>query len=127
MALIIVVEDVPAVRISLQVALEGAGHMVRAAAGTEAGLALLRAGGADLVVTDIWMPGRTGADMIAEGRQLAPQTRFLAVTGGAPNGSITPGALVRGGQSFGADRVLFKPFRRGEITAAVADLLRATA
>ncbi len=122
MATILVIEDIPSVMLSLRIVLEGTGHTVRCAAGGEDGLAALRCGGIDLVVTDIWMPDRLGSSVIAEGRRIAPGTRFLAITGGAPNGSVTPDQLAQEGADFGADRVLFKPFQRHELVAAVTEM-----
>lgn len=123
MATILIIEDVPSVMLSLRVVLEGKGHRVLDAADGDAGLQQLRRGGIDLVITDIWMPGRLGSSVIAEGRQIARGTRFLAITGGAPNGSVTPEQIRRDGADFGADRVLLKPFRREELIAAVTEML----
>lgn len=124
MARVLVIEDIPAVLFSLRMVLEGGGHTVTVAADGTRGLALLREHGFDVVVTDIWMPGKDGATLIAEGRRVAPDTSFLAITGGAPNGSVPPEQLR--GESFGADRVLFKPFERDEILAAVGELAAST-
>ena len=120
MARVLVVEDVPAVALSIRVVLEGSGHSVATAADGVQGLAALADGAFDVVVTDIWMPGKGGAAVIEEGRRLAPRTRYLAITGGAPNGRITTQQLSR--EDFGADRVLFKPFQRDELLEAVAAL-----
>ncbi|MDO9712960.1 response regulator [Paracraurococcus lichenis] len=123
MATILIVEDVPSVMLSLRVVLEGQGHQVLGAGNGDAGLQQLQRGGIDLVITDIWMPGKHGSTVIAEGRQIAPDMRFLAITGGAPNGSVTRDQLTREGTDFGADRILFKPFKREELIAAVTELL----
>lgn len=123
MATILIIEDIPPVMLSLRVVLEGRGHTLLCASNGEDGLSLLRRGGIDLVITDIWMPGTLGSTVIAEGRRMAPDTRFLAITGGAPNGSVTPDLLMRDGEDFGADRVLFKPFQRQELIAAVTELM----
>jgi len=123
MAKILVVEDIPAVMFSLRMVLQGGGHQVTTAANGVQGLALLKDSRFDLVVTDIWMPGTDGAAVIAEGRRIAPGTRFLAITGGSPNGTITAERLE--GESFGADRILFKPFERDEILGAVNELVAA--
>lgn len=127
MATILVIEDIPSVMLSLRIVLEGGGHTVLCATNGTEGLSLLRRGGIDLVITDIWMPGTLGSTVIAEGRNVAPHVGFMAITGGAPNGSITPDFLVHQGVDFGADRVLFKPFQRDELIAAVTELLPASA
>ena len=127
MATILVIEDIASVMLSLRIVLEGAGHSVRCASSGDAGLDQLRGGGIDLVVTDIWMPGLSGSAVIAEGRRIAPDTRFLAITGGAPNGAVTAQHLRHDREDFGADRVLFKPFQRDELMTAIGDLTVAAA
>lgn len=131
MARILVIEDVPSVMFSLRMVLEGQGHTVSTAGDGAEGLDRLRRDGFDVVVTDIWMPGKDGAAVIREGRAAAPGTRFLAITGGSPNSS--PGeALGTSGidhlrqKDFGADRILFKPFERQELIGAI-DALTAQA
>jgi CheY-like chemotaxis protein len=121
MASILIIEDVPAVLLSLRIVLEGKGHVVTGAANGVAGLELIQDGAFDLVISDIWMPGISGADVIRTGRARAPKTRFLAITGGDPN-SHTPREALAGGD-YGADRVLIKPFEKEDLLGAVSALL----
>jgi CheY-like chemotaxis protein len=120
-ASILVIEDVPAVLLSLRMVLESSGHRVTGAADPAEGLSLLGDGRFDVVVTDIWMPGGSGTDVIREGRRRRAATKFLAITGGDPNGRTSPEQLR--GEDFGADAVLFKPFEKQELLDAVARLL----
>jgi len=122
MALILIIEDVPAVLLSLKIVLEGLGHKIAAAKNGDQGLTLIKNGSFDLVITDIWMPGKNGTDVIREARAHAPATRFLAITGGDPNSGESRDALR--GKDFGADRVLLKPFEKEELVTAVSLLLR---
>jgi YesN/AraC family two-component response regulator len=90
-----------------------------------AGLAAIDRGNFDLVITDIWMPGTSGARIVRNGREKLPNTRFLVITGGDPS-SRTPedgGRL----ESFGADELLLKPFEKDELILAVSRLLDAAA
>lgn len=123
MASILIIEDVPAVLFSLKIVLEGLGHKVSAAKNGEQGLALIEEKVFDLVITDIWMPGIKGTEVIREGRAHAPRTRFLAITGGDPNSGESRDALR--GQDFGADQVLLKPFEKEQLISAVSHLLKA--
>jgi CheY-like chemotaxis protein len=123
MASILVVEDVPAVLVSMRIVLEGKGYTVTGASDGAAGLRMLEGASYDLVVTDIWMPGCSGRDIIRAGRARSPKTRFLAVTGGDPNVDMARETLQQ--QDFGADRVLLKPFKKEDFLSAVADLLDA--
>jgi CheY-like chemotaxis protein len=120
---ILVIEDVRAVLFSLRIILTGAGHRVTCAADGITGLDLLKKHQFDLVISDIWMPGMSGTDVIAQGRRLAPRARFLAITGGNPNSGALPQDLSS--SAFGADAVLRKPFEKDELTASVTALLAA--
>ena len=121
MAKILVIEDMPSVLMSLHKNLAGSGHEVTSATEGITGLRLIGETLFDLVVTDIWMPGLNGIDVISRGRALRPGTRFLAITGGDPEGRAPAG--ISGGKDFGADGVLFKPFLYAVLLASVASLL----
>ena len=125
MAAILVVEDVPAVLMSLKIVLEGDGHRVTSAQNGEQGLKLLGDTPFDLVITDIWMPASNGTEVIREGRARSPRTRFLAITGGDPNNSGPQDALRQ--RDFGADQVLLKPFEKQELLSAVSSILQGAA
>lgn len=123
MADILLVDDVPAVRLSLRLALERAGHAVVEAADGAAALRHLDGRRFDLVITDLWMPGLDGVRLIARLRALDARVPILVVTGGAPDapqGSAVPEALA-----LGADGVLYKPVARSELLAGVTRLLPA--
>jgi two-component system chemotaxis response regulator CheY len=123
MARILVIDDVSAVLLSLRIVLQGCGHQVTGAENGARGLALLKSEAFDLVITDIWMPGASGTDVIREGRKVSPGTRFLAITGGDPNLSGSRDAPRQ--QDFGADAVLLKPFEKEELLRAVTLLMQA--
>jgi CheY-like chemotaxis protein len=123
MASILVVEDVPAVLMSLKIILEGEGHKVTAAENGLRGIEMINKTDFDLVITDIWMPGASGTDLIRESRRRSPQTPILAITGGSPNQK----AAVQNApdaQEFGADHVLQKPFEKKDLLAIVSKLAR---
>jgi CheY-like chemotaxis protein len=105
--------------------LQGDGHQITCAENGTHGLELLRTRTFDLVVTDIWMPGANGTEVIREGRELCPGTRFLAITGGDPNTNGSRDALRP--QDFGADQVLLKPFEKAELLNAVSRVLEGAA
>jgi len=82
MAEILVVEDNAAVRMAYRLLLKAAGHGVSEAADGDEAIAKLGVGVFDLVITDLWMPGIDGFQVIAEAKRRSPQTPVLAVTGG---------------------------------------------
>lgn len=122
MARILIIEDVPSVMFSLRMVLEGQGHTVATAGDGAEGVDRLRRDRFDVVVTDIWMPEKDGAAVIREGRAAAPATRFLAITGGSPNGGGVSGVAHLRQEDFGADGILFKPFERQELIGAIEAL-----
>lgn len=115
MARIILIDDDDAVRAATRRALDRAGHEVREASDGEAGLALLAESGADLVITDIFMPGQDGIVTLRRIRKEFPGVKVIAVSGGDSTGRID---LRRDAELLGAATSLRKPF-------APTDLLRA--
>jgi DNA-binding response OmpR family regulator len=100
-------------------ALERDGHAVERVADGMSALRRLRAGGIDLALLDVEMPGLDGVRVLtalrAEGRELP----VLLVTGdNAP-------AHVVAGLEAGADDYITKPFRFDELVARVDARLRA--
>jgi CheY-like chemotaxis protein len=123
MASILAIDDVPTVLASIGIVLRGSGHTVTGARNGVRGPELLKPTTFDLVITDIWMPGSSGTDLIREGRKRSSKTRFLAITGGDPNVTAEPGSLRQ--QNFGVDAVLLKPFEKAELLSAVSMVLEA--
>ena len=79
MKTILLVEDHEALRTTLELALNGAGYCVRAAANGAEARACLPECRPDVVVTDILMPERDGIETIADVRTLiSPSVPVLA-------------------------------------------------
>ncbi|MDF1552873.1 MAG: response regulator [Deferrisomatales bacterium] len=111
---VLVVDDDPDVRDILRKVLEAAGgYSVWEAGRAEGALGHLSA--ADLLVTDISMPGMGGLALIRRARREHPDLLILAVSGEPSNG---PEAL-----DAGADRFLAKPVRIAELQEAADFLL----
>jgi DNA-binding response OmpR family regulator len=94
--------------------LESAGHEVLEAAGGDAGIALCQARNPALVVTDMVMPDKPGAETIMGLRNAGAVAKIIAVSGGPELDMAT---------EFGADAVLEKPFRAEALLATVAKLI----
>jgi DNA-binding NtrC family response regulator len=127
---ILIIDDELLLLTALSGTLRRAGYCVRTAHSAERGLALLEQEVAELVITDIIMPRKSGIDVIAEVRALYPSTRIIAMSGGGNFGpsdylpdSITTSAYLVASERHGAHAVLAKPFEASEIMAVVRKVL----
>lgn len=116
---VLLVDDDEMVRETLTNLLEEAGFQVIAANDGEMGLALHQEHAPTVVVTDILMPHKEGMETIMELRRRDPATQIIAMSGGDRTGGIDFLSMAR---RLGADRVLQKPFRIGELIAAIKEL-----
>jgi len=129
MTKVIVIDDEEDIRIVLKEIFTRAGYDVRVASRGDEGLDLLREHGADLVITDIIMPGSDGVETAYDIRMEFPQTKIIVMSGGgntAPLGyepaAINTTAYLASAEAVGADLTLTKPFDREELLKAVREL-----
>ena len=118
---ILVVDDHQDICAFMQAALESAGYEVRTAAEGAQALALLRESPADVVITDLFMPGKEGMETIAQCKTEFPQTRIIAISAGGRSGRrdfLSAAALI------GADATLHKPFVADQLLKAVRAVLQ---
>jgi DNA-binding NtrC family response regulator len=117
MASILIVDDDPEMRALLLDVLGNEGYdVVEARDGTEAVLAL-RARKFDLIIMDKNMPGPSGLDLLPGFRRVCPGTQIIMMTAFGDVASYVEAA------EKGAVEYLFKPFRMGEMKAAIAKAL----
>jgi CheY-like chemotaxis protein len=107
MADILIIDDDDAVRSTMRKLVERAGHSVREAGDGASGLELLRKSRPDLIVTDLYMPGKEGIETILEVRASYPDLPILAVSSG---GRMSPGVSLKDAEALGANATLAKPF-----------------
>jgi CheY-like chemotaxis protein len=103
---ILIVDDCPMARLALRTMLESVGYTVSEA---EDGDQVVKAAGrvkADLVLCDIFMPGRDGLEVIRELRRGSPNIKIIAISGGAFVGKMD---MLQIALRLGADEVLYKP------------------
>src|ERR1700729_4395008 len=113
---ILVIEDDPIMREALTDWLQAAGYAVRTAADGRAGLAAVRLAAPAVVVTDIHMPGMSGAAIISELKRNYPKVAIIAISGLFNSGH---GLDAEGAITLGAERALAKPFKRAELLGAL--------
>jgi len=116
--LVLVVEDDPAVRGSLERSLAFEGYQVMTAADGEAGLAALSAHRADVVVLDLGLPRIDGLEVCRRLRADGCDVPILVLTARAETGDRVSGL------DAGADDYLAKPFALEELLARLRALLR---
>jgi len=115
---VLVVEDDPAVRSSLERSLSVEGHEVVTAADGEAGLAAVTAHRPDAVVLDLSLPRLHGLEVCRRIRAAGDDVPILVLTA---RGSVEDRGA---GLDAGADDYLAKPFAPAEPAARVRSLLR---
>jgi CheY-like chemotaxis protein len=116
MADILIIDDDPGVLGILRRILEEAGHSVTDAPDGEVALRHYEGKPADLVVTDIFMPGMDGIEFLVHIRKTFPEARVLAMSGG---GILSRDQALSDASLLGADEILQKPFSKAEVLEAV--------
>jgi len=129
MTKVIVIDDEEDIRITLKEVLGRAGFEVEVASNGNEGMNLLREHGADLVITDIIMPGSDGVETAHNIRTEFPKTKIIVMSGGGNAASlgyepaaITTTAYLASAAAIGADLTMTKPFDREELLKAAKEL-----
>jgi len=120
MARVLLVEDDGLLRKSVHRILTRAGHEVWETTGPKVAMHMLEQVPVDVMVTDIYMPGMNGVDLISViDRNRCP--RVIAMTGGGV--SRTAEDLLVSARAAGAQYTLEKPFESRELVEAVNTLM----
>lgn len=120
MARILVADDGEDIREILRMMLSAAGYEVLVAPDGDSALTLMRAEPIDLIITDIFMPGKEGIETIIELRRDFPSVKIVAMSGGGRMGELH---YLEDAVKLGAVRSILKPFRADEILAVVREAL----
>ncbi|SRR6266850_5823389 len=120
MARILVIDDQEPIRRIVRRALELQGHQVLDASDGEMGMEVLARHGADVVITDIFMPGQDGILTLRQIRKLYPDVKVIVMSGGDSTGMMD---LRRDAELLGAVRSLPKPFNAKEIIDLVRQVV----
>jgi CheY-like chemotaxis protein len=97
--------------------LEKAGYQAAEAATGKEALAVLAAGGVDLVITDMYMPDVDGIELIVRSKREVHCPRFIAMSGGGQHTDTE--TVLDIAVRLGAAAVLSKPFTQEELLNAV--------
>ena len=118
-AVVLVVEDEPAVRMIILDVLADQGYTALEAEDGRSGLTVLeQRGRIDLLLTDVGLPGGMNGRQLADAaRQVRPNLKVLFITGYAESMAVGNGLLGPGMQ------VMTKPFKLDALAARVQDII----
>jgi len=117
---VLVVDDHRDIRDFMQIALEAAGYSVHTATEGEQALAMQRELPFDLLVTDLFMPGREGMSTIEGFKAEFPGTRIIAMSAG---GNTSKRDYLPAAALVGADATLRKPFTADQLIEVVRTVM----
>jgi CheY-like chemotaxis protein len=109
---VLVVDDNADLRDSLLLMLQHIGFPTEAARDGQHALDLQRARPAQILITDIFMPGTDGIETIEAFRRGWPDIKIVAISGG---GAIATRDYLKLAPDIGADAILRKPFSIEEL------------
>ncbi|HEU5319516.1 MAG TPA: sigma-54 dependent transcriptional regulator, partial [Methylomirabilota bacterium] len=116
-ATLLIADDDPGLRESLERTLAREGYRVMLAPDGRAALERLQAGGIDLVLTDLKMPGLNGLELLRAAKAISPDLDVVLLTAfGTVEEAVR--AMKEGAYDF-----LTKPFRREQLLKLVAKAL----
>lgn len=122
MPAILIIDDDSHLRDSLRRTLRKGGYDVIEAADGGEGLKKMKERAPDVVLLDIFMPGKEGLETISDLRRANPSAHVIAMSGGGQRGGLD---VLRVARMLGARRSLTKPFSPEQLLEAVREELSA--
>lgn len=120
MAQILIIDDDRHLRYAVRTALEEAGHDVREAGDGKEGLQACAEQSVNLVLCDLFMPGKEGLETIIELRQRFPGVPIIAVSGGHATSGMDCLPMAA---KLGAEKIVYKPFDMNRLLALIQGAL----
>ena len=115
---ILLVDDEPRVLDALRRTLRDSTYQLLTAGDAGEALRLLAAGGVDVLLSDIDMPGMDGVELVKEARRRHPEVIRLLLTGDASLDSALE--AINDGEVY---RYLVKPWKAAELRQTLADAI----
>jgi DNA-binding NtrC family response regulator len=116
MAKILIIDDKQSILDFISVCLED-DHEVVTSSDAQAAILMARQTHFDVVITDIYMPGKDGLEVIQDIARISPKSKIIAITG---ESSASPTNFLKAASAMGADVTLQKPFLIDQIQGAVS-------
>lgn len=120
MTRILIVEDDSHLRDHLGQFFESQGYFVATAANSDAACKALESVGADLMIVDVFLPGKNGLELMLEVRRGHPGMKFIVTSG---QEHLLYGHSVKFALSLGANQALSKPFTNERLMQCVRSVL----
>lgn len=120
MARILLIDDDAQLREMLSEVLTDSGHEVTAVSDGKYAKGAFIKSHYDLLITDIVMPEKDGLKTIQEMKELFPNMKIIAISGG--DRSFSGDSYLSIAKNFGAHRILTKPFSHAAILGAIREL-----
>jgi len=117
---ILIIDDDDQFRTMLRKLIERSGYEVIDASSGKEGIKLYRENPADLIITDLIMPDKDGIETIQELKQIFPDVKIIAISGG---GRLGANDYLNVAQILGAKRTMTKPINLPELLNAIEELL----
>ena len=115
---VVVVDDEPLMRVTIQDALVAEGYEVSIAETGEKGVTLIKDRPADILITDLKLPDTDGIQVLREAKSLNPTTQVILITAyGTIDSAVT--AMKEGASDY-----LTKPFSMDELLIITGRLVR---
>jgi DNA-binding NtrC family response regulator len=116
---VLIVDDEDDIRAMVQHMLKREGYDTAVANEGREALKIQREDPADLIITDLMMPGQEGLETIMEIRRLYPETKIIAMSGGGHGGVLD---FLPIAAQLGAARTMAKPFTHEQLLSTVREV-----
>lgn len=113
---ILIIEDDPSLRDSLQRTLRGKRYRILEAGEGGEGMKLLQAHAVDIVLIDMFMPGKEGIETIREIRRAHPSVKIIAMSGRGTKGDVD---VLLVAKAMKCHQTLVKPFSGEALIKAI--------
>jgi len=120
MPVILLVDDQESVREMIKTSLVKNKYTVLEASNGKEAIARFKPAVIDLVITDILMPEEDGLKVIMELKEVKPELKVIAISGG---GKAGPHNYLSLAKALGADLALTKPFSVNTLMAGIKELV----
>ena len=120
---ILMVDDDPTSLEIFRLVLAHAGYKVYSAQNGAEAMTVLLHTGIDLLVTDLYMPGKEGIELIRDIRRENKHLKIIAISGGMSS-PLDVSNLLHICQTLGADCTLQKPVAGDVLCAKIRELLQ---